>query len=148
MSDPVSIGLAVAGLLPVVVEVFTGFKKTCSALRLTSNCTKALKSTALDVQIQQTRFLLSLERILYAAHDDDGDIKRMMDDLDHPLWTDSLFDLQVRICLAKHFDLFVELMEEIKAAFQAVNDLLQRFDLLRQERREASEPKAEIYAGC
>ncbi len=135
MSDPLSVGLAIAGLLPVVVEVFTGFKKTRSALKLAKHCAKDLNAIVLDVKVQQVRFLNSLESLLRVVQKDDQLVRDMVNDGDHPLWTDAELNAKVQKYLGRDYDLCMELVREFVVVLEEVYSSLSKFELLRQERQ-------------
>ena len=138
MADPVSLGLAVAGLLPVVTEVFTGFKKTRSYLKVAKKCERYFNGVRLGVEAQRLRFLDSLEILLQNVLQSDQKAREMVSDDKHPFWSDTDLDAQIRTYLDQDYEYCWEVIGDIREALSVLQVSLSSLEGLGRKRQKVN----------
>jgi hypothetical protein len=147
MSDPVSIGLGVAGLLPVILETIKAFRTIREGVKTARKCDKEIEQLERDLKIQRGRF--RNECVLLLQHNNGDDTKRtqeMITDPSHHNWTDAMLETRLQERLKESYDLCRMIVERIYDVQQQLISDLDCFGEIRRLKAKVSTSPTFILA--
>ncbi|QDS70770.1 hypothetical protein FKW77_003942 [Venturia effusa] len=116
MTDPISLGLGVAGLVPVILETLKAFKTIREGIKVARKCDRELDQMERDLKIQRVRFRNECVLLLQQDGEDVRQKQEMVADPLHEKWTDASIEKQLRKTLRDSYEACQLIIERIRDA--------------------------------
>jgi hypothetical protein len=128
------ITLGTIGLVPVLVNAITTFRRIHRGVKAAKRCVEHLDAIAIDWKIQHGRFLNECVLLLIMGGEEEIVGRAMVKDSLHAGWTKINIASSIQRCLGESYDLCVKIIKRIEVISISLEKMMDCFDTVRSKK--------------